>query len=187
MRFLSKYGRWGVSVRRPIEEHYATGMSQTIQAAVNAMFHEGGMTPEERELALSRWTFEGSYQEQDEVHIVPPDYRIGIFDSEQAQIENGWSDEIRVEVENHLIRHSERFEDVLVVPRVSISPPWPRYDDYGGKPAALVRKLVDEGHNLDAALTYERAVQNRPEVIAAIEAEIAEPTEYEPVEEEIVG
>ena len=187
MRFLSKYGRLGVSVRREIVEAYATGATQTLQAQVVAQFHEGGMTPEERELALAHWIFEGSYQNLDEVTTVPPDYRIGVFDSEQAQLENGWTDEIREEVEQHLIWHSQRFEDVLVVPATSVPPPWPRYDDYSGTPAALVRKLVDEGHSLDAVLTYEKATQKREKIIAALEEAISDPSIEYAAEEEVIG
>ena len=188
VRFLSKYGRFGTSVRRQISESYGTGESKILQAQVMAQFHEGGMSPEERELAVNHWVFEGSYQNLDEVSIVPPDYRIGVFDSEVAQLENGWSDELRVEVEQHLIRHSQRFEDVLVVPRVHIPPPWPRYDEYEGTPAALIAKLIEDGHNLDAVLTYERAMQRREEIVLALEDAISNPeVESAPVEEEVIG
>lgn len=185
MRFLSKYGRFATSVRRQINEHYATGQSSTVQAQVVAQFHEGGLTPEERELAVTHWVFEGSYQNMDEVSTVPPDYRIGVFDSEQAQLEQGWSDEIRIEVEQHLIQHSQRFEDVLVVPRVHIPPPWPRYDDYDGTPEMLVAKLIEDGHSLEAVLTYEKAMQNRPEIVSTLEEAIAIPELQ--LEEEVIG
>jgi hypothetical protein len=67
-------------------------------------------------------------------------------------------------------------------------PPWPRYDDYTGTPAALVRKLVDEGHSLDAVLTYEKATQKREEIVIALEEAISDPSiEYEPAEEEVIG
>lgn len=188
MRFLSKYGRFATSVRREITEAYATGATRTLQAQVVAQFHEGGMTPDERELALKSWFFEGSYQDLGEVHTIEPDYRIGVFDSEQAQLEQGWDDATREEVEQHLIRHSQRFEDVLVVPATMIPPPWPRYDDYTGTPAALVRKLVDEGHSLDAVLTYEKATQKREKIIAALEEAISDPdADYAPAEEEVIG
>jgi hypothetical protein len=188
VRFLSKHGRFCTSVQREINESYATGAVQTVQPQIVAQFHEGGMRPEERELALRTWTFEGSYQELGEVATVPPDYRIGVFDSEQAQLENGWSDEIRERVEQHLVRHAQRFEDVLVMPATMIPPPWPRYDDYTGTPAALVRKLVDEGHSLDAVLTYEKATQKREEIILALEDAISDPdADYEPAEEEVIG
>lgn len=187
MRFLSKYGRFATSVRRQIDEHYATGMTSTLQSQVIAQFHEGGMTPEERELAVSTWVFEGSYQNLDEVSTVPPDYRIGVFDSEQAQLENGWNDELRIDVEQHLIRHSQRFEDVLVVPATTIPPPWPRYDEFAGKPAALIHKLFEDGHSLDAVLTYERATQKREEIILALEDAISSPGVLVTAEEEVIG
>ena len=188
MRYLAKYGRFGIDYRKIAVESYATGQTRTITDPIYIMFREGLMTPDERELALSTWTFEGSYQEQDEVTTVAPDYRIGVFDSEQAAADGNWSDELRIEIENFLIRYSERLEDVLVVPLVMVPPPWPRYDEYTGSTAALMRKLVDEGHDLVEVLAYERAVQNRPEVIAALQEEISEPQLVDrPMEEEIVG
>ena len=95
MRFLSKYGRFQVTCRRLIVEHYATGTSRVLQEPLEAHFHEGALLPEERELAIATWTFNGGYQEQDEATWVPPDYRIGLFDSELAQLAHGWSDEDR--------------------------------------------------------------------------------------------
>jgi hypothetical protein len=185
MRFVSKYGRFGVQVRPLIQEAYATGLTKTLQEPVYVLFLPGRLTPLERELAVAHWTFNGFYQEQDEVTIVQPDYRIGVFDTIEAQIEHGWSHEIREEIEAVLLDLAERFDDILLVPMVTVPPPWPRYDDYAGAPAALVRKLVDEGHNLDAVLTYEREHQNRSKVIEAIQLAIDDPAQER--EEEIVG
>jgi len=189
-RFLSKYGRYTVGIRRQIIENYATGESRVLQQPLYAQFHEGGLRPEERELALATWVFNGSYQEQDEVTIVAPDYRIGLLDTEIAQMANGWSDDDRAEVENELARLSaESSTDMILVPKTLIPPPWPRYDDFPGTPEELVQRLIDDGHNFDAVITYERSMQNRPEVLAALNAGqgISEGlVEWEP-EEEVVG
>jgi len=184
VRFLSKYGRFGIQFRRMIVEAYATGLTQVVQEPIYLIFREGLMTADERTLALATWTFEGFYQEQDEVTIVAPDYRIGVFDTEIAQRDGAWSDELRIEVENFLISYSERRPDVIVVPLITVPPPWPRYDDYTGTTAALMRKLTDEGHDLEGVLAYERQSQNRPEVLEALDSEIRHPTA---LEEEVLG
>jgi hypothetical protein len=49
----------------------------------------------------------------------------------------------------------------------------------------LVAKLIEDGHSLEAVLTYERAMQNRAEVVAALEEAIATPELQ--LEEEVVG
>jgi len=186
MRFISKYGRYGVQVLPLVQEAYATGLVKVIQGAVYAMFEPWKLTPLEREMAVTHWSFNGFYQEQDEVTLVPPDYRIGLFDSVEAQITHNWSDDTRLFVEETLIDLSNRFDDVLVV-RSIVPPPWPNYDDFRGTPQALVRRLVEDGHSLDAVLTYERDHLNRPKVIEEITRAIKEPPVVEVEEETVVG
>jgi len=190
MRFIAKYGRFSVAVRPLIQESFATGERRVLQEQLDAQFHEGALRPEERELAIATWTFNGSYQEQDEATTVAPDYRIGLFDSELAQMAHGWSEEDRMIVEQKLLRDIEDGDvNLIAVPRTLIPPPWPRYDDFTGTPQELVRRLLEDGHNFDAVITYERSMQNRPEVLAALEGSLGTAEgfiDYEP-EEEVVG
>jgi hypothetical protein len=169
MRFISRYGRFRMQARPQIAEAYATGMTKVIQEALYADFTPGGMTLEERTYAIQYWggKFNGSMQEQDEVTTVEPDYRLGVFDSLAAQQENGWSDEEREFVEDTLLR--QQTNDVITIPEAQHVPPWPNYDQYSGTAKALVRKLVDEGHDLVETLAFERQHQNRPEVVALLE------------------
>jgi hypothetical protein len=183
MRFISKWGRFGVQIRPQLQEAYATGMARVIQEPVYAMFYPGKLTPDERQMAVTHWTFNGFYQEQDEVTVVAPDYRIGCFDSREAQIESGWSDELRIEVENELVRLAGLYDDVMVVPEITLSPPWPRYDEFKGGPKVLVRKLIEEGYDLEEVLAYERQSQNRELVVEELERELAGGVR----EEEVVG
>ena len=190
MRFLSKYGRFAVQIQNKIEENYATGMSRTLQEGIYARFEPGLMRPMERELALAHWSFNGFYQEADEVTIVPPDYRIGVFDSDQAQSDNQWSDETRLRVETELSRLAGLYDDMLIVPRTTLPAPWPNYDSFEGTLAALMRKLVDDGYDLNQVLLYEEESQKRPEVITALEELISNPTGEPseiPLEEEVLG
>ena len=156
-----------------------------------AKFEPGVCSADERELAIRRWRFNGSYQEMDEVTSIQPDYRIGVFDSAMAQ-SDAPAGRTRCARRSRrvLIDHSERFEDVMVVPYFGPEAPWPRYDAYAGSPAQLIRKLVDEGHDLQQVLAYERENQNRDKVIEAIEGLLDDPEalqELQPREEEVVG
>jgi len=186
MRFISKYGRFGVQIRPLIQEYYATGATHVLQQSVYAMFEPYKLTPIEREMAVHHWSFNGSYQEQDEVTIVQPDYRIGLFDSEEARVQLGWSEEVEDEVVRTLLDLADRFDDILPV-RSMIPPPWPRYDEFRGTPQALVRRLVEDGHDLDAVLTYERDHQKRPKVIEEITKALESGTVELDAEEEVVG
>lgn len=187
MRFISKYGRFALLVRRHEQEAFANGAVRVIQQEVTAYFEPNRLRPLEREMAVAHWFFNGSMQEADEATTYPPDYRIGVFDSEEAQRDHQWSDEIRIEVEQKLIENADRYGNVLVV-RSNVPAPWPRYDEYSGTPQSLVRKLVEDGHSLDAVLTYERDNQNRPKVVDEIEKAISAPAlSEEPLGEEILG
>lgn len=190
MRFASKYGRFGVQIRPMVQEAYATGMAKVIQEPVYAMFEPWDLRPHERELCLARWSFNGFYQQEDEVTVLPPDHRIGVFDSLAAAALQGWPDVIREEVERVLIANASITDNIIVLPLSAFLPPWPRYDDFDGTSEALLAKLIEDGHSLEATLEYERSAQNRPEVIATLEELIADPDallELQPEEETIVG
>jgi hypothetical protein len=169
MRFIAKYALHGVQIRPVIQEAYATGMAKVIQEPLYAYFKPGGLTEKERELAIQQFTFNGFYQLEDEVTIMPPDYRLGLYDSIVHQITDGFSDEVRKEIEQELVANSALTGNLIVVPEDIIPPPWPNYDFYEGTPAELVRKLVEEGHDLAAVLAYERAHQDRALVVEGLD------------------
>lgn len=189
MRFISKYGLFGVQIRAMVEEAFASGGSRIIQPPVYAMFKPGKLLPNEYEFALANWSsWNGSYQMSDEVTTVPPDYRIGAFDSVEAQRDQNWTDELRVEVEQALIKNAEHTDNILVVPSSLIPPPWPRYDEYLGDVDQLIQVLVEQGHSLSETLAYERANQDRPEIVDALESLLDDPealVEYQ--HEEVLG
>jgi len=186
MRAIARFGRYALCAQREIVEAYATGHTKVIQRELTARFREGGMTPEERELAMRSWTFNGYYQEQDEATPVAPDYRIGVFDSIQAQAENNWSDEERQIVEERLIAESAlNPQDLLVVATPRLAPPWPNYDIFDGTLNALCKKIMEDGYDLEDVLVYEEANQDRAEVIAALNQLLA--AEQKAEVEEVVG
>jgi hypothetical protein len=185
MRFAGKYGHLVVQVQREITEAYATGAVKTLQPNIWAAFKPGGLQAFEREVVIKQWTFAGSYQEMDEATTVPPDYRIGVFDSVEAQGENGWTDETRELVEKALL-DLVRFDYIIALPRTTMPAPWPNYDEYRGSVGALVKKLEDDGHDLEQVLAYEQASQNRPALVTALEEKLSG-FAPEPKEEEIVA
>jgi len=183
MRCIAKYRTYGVQIRPHITEAFATGAVVTKQEQVIAMFEPYKLTHDERELALASFGFNGFMQEMDEATVVPPDYRLSVFDSRQAQMDHGWSDEFRQEVERELLRVNDQTADFIIAPEIHFNPPWPRYNDYDGPPSALVRKLVDEGYDLAEVLAYEVSDDGlgREKVIAALSDAISEGVEEEEV------
>src|SRR5262249_29629516 len=175
MRFISRFGRYGVAIRPQIQEAYATGMVKVIQTPLDAMFHEGRLLPNERELAVTHWAFNGSYQERDEVTTVAPDYRIGAFDSIETQLDRQGTNEERKQVEAELVSLAERYpNDLMVVPETVLAPPWPRYDSFEGSTDKLLAKISEDGYAVSDVLAYERANQNREDVITALEQMLAD-------------
>jgi hypothetical protein len=188
MRFASKYGRFGVCIRPQIQEAYATGMAKVIQEPIYAMFEPWDLRPHERELCLSRWSFNGFYQQEDEVTVFPPDHRIGVYDSVADAQLKGWPDEVRLEVERALIANAQISDNIIVLPITVYAPPWPRYDEFEGGTDELIARLVEDGYDLEDVLAYERSSQDRGEIVQALEGLISDPDallELQP--EEIVG
>jgi hypothetical protein len=94
MRFVSRYGRFGIQLRVAITEAYATGMTRTIQEGIYADFSPDILGPTDREIAMATWgQWNGFYQELDEVTPVAPDYRIGVLDTDQEAFAQGWDEE----------------------------------------------------------------------------------------------
>jgi hypothetical protein len=186
MRFVSRYGRYGIQLRPRIEEAYATGQSKVIQESIWANFSPDILNHIDRETAVKTWAnWNGSYQEMDEVTTIPPDYRIGVYDSDDAAMREGWSEETHRWVDEQLVDFVNRFNDIAVVPKTLLDPPWPKYDTYKGTVPALMRKLVDEGYDLEKVLAYEEAVQGRGKYIEALRDLIENPESREALEPEV--
>jgi hypothetical protein len=192
MRFVSRWGRFSIQLRPIIQEAYATGMAKILQDPIYARFAPDRLTHIDRETAMKTWSnWNGSYQEMDEVSTVPPDYRIGVYDTDEAAAQNGWDEETKKFVDESLVEYSVRYEDIAIVPKTLLDPPWPNYDQFKGSVPALMRKLVEEGHDLQAVLDYENAVQGRGKIVGAIEELMNDPDAQEALgvgqEEEVVA
>jgi len=190
MRFISRHDGFGVLVQGEDRINFANGSSQVTRKEIAAYFKPGMLRPHEREAAIAKFNFNGLYQEMDEATMVPPDYRIGLFDSMLAQEQNGWTDEEREMVEQRLSSDAEKYGNLLVAPRSSVPPPWPNYDVYTGTAQKLMQKLLAEGHDISKTLTYERETQDRPKVVEALERLLVDPTavsEFAPSDEVVVG
>lgn len=179
MIFIAKYGKYGLQVRPEVKEQYATGGERVIQTPLYANFTPGDvypLSPPEREEALNRFYLLGGMpQNVDEATHVEPDYRIGRFDTRQAQLDNQWSDEERELVEEKLLEASAIYPDALFrMPAIVSAAPWPAYDSFKGSPAQLAKKAYEDGHSLEDVIAYEMANQNRDAVIAALGAILAE-------------
>lgn len=191
MRFVSRWGHFVIQLRPAIQEAYATGMAKVIQEPIYIRFSPYLLSAEERQLAMDTWggDWNGSYQQLDEATMVPPDYRIGVFDSDIQGNSENWDEDTKAWVEEQMTLYCERWPDAIKVPATLLDPPWPKYDEYTGTPTALLRKLVEEGHDVEIVLAYERAVGKREKYIAVMEDYLSDPEQQSAlaVEEEVVA
>jgi hypothetical protein len=179
MRFIAQYGEYGVQIRPQRQQGMGDGSINVTVEGIYAKFDPEELVFEnEFEKAQKTFNFKGQYQHLDEATPVDPTYRLSVFDSIKAQQAKGWTDEEREQVEKELIRKSTITGDFFHSEETPIPAPFKKWD--GDEIAAwkLVAMLVEMGGDLGDALAYEKLFgRNRDEVIEALEATIAAPTE----------
>lgn len=185
MRAISKSAKFQLQVRPLRTEAYASGAMRTVEESIYLDFQQGDLRDDEVEFAISQFAFEGGFQNLDEVTMLNPLYRLSSFDTDEAAEARGWTADEKLDVEEKLRRHAELYSDIIIVPEKQYSPPWPRYDEFSGTPERLLQRLVEDGHDLEEVLEYERHHQNRQPVLDVLEQALVEINEGEVVEEVI--
>lgn len=141
-----------------------------------AQFIQGGAIPEwAKTMAMDRLSFGGLPDGYDPLH------QIGWYDTDYEANLNHWPDTIKRQVEEKLIAHQD--QTYFLAERPLAVAPWPNYPKLVVKGARTIDKVVatilekieEDGYDPDVVVAYERDHDNRPEVIAAVEA-LAVPT-----------
>lgn len=190
LRFVSPYGRYCCKIRKQKIELLADGSYRELLHGLYAQFQENEYNEREREAAYQRFgsQIHMGARFEDQYLTVPAsqEWRIGTFDT-------AWIDDPddRKLVEEGLLSHRKNGIDFIQVERVRIQPPWPAYDKVkaGGRGRTnetvaleIAEKVQEDGHDVGMVIAYERENQNRPEVIAALEALTVEDAEPEEIE-----
>jgi hypothetical protein len=175
MRVISQYTAPRVQVRPQRQRSLGDGSIEITQEPIYAVFtslERGAFLYENEEAAaLRHFNFHGNTQDIGEAIPTNPIDRISVYDTDAAAKEAGWDEKTQQLVEDHL-RHlsMEDPQSFLIVESTPIASPFPAYDDYDGDPVALCVKLVEDGHDLEQVLYYERVFgHQRPEIIEALE------------------
>jgi len=113
--------------------------------------------------------FRGIQEDESGKHL-PAEIRFSVFDSEIAQLTQGWSDDVRDEVEQTLLAHAGG--DYVLVSPVPTGKPWNGYDDVTD-PDDVIKIAALTNSDFASVLTYERENQARTEIIVALAKEIA--------------
>jgi hypothetical protein len=141
------------------------------QTELSADFNPDLRNEEDTSVALSELSFRGLAIYEDG-RPVQPHYRISVFDSEIAKMQNGWTDEDEALVVQTLRGGQHGAMYVEVVP-VAAEKPWNGYDELD-KAERVVELALAIGADLEKVAQYEAENQNRPGVIAALQDAIEE-------------
>lgn len=170
-RFVSPHRNYSHGVRNALPERVGPRGIEAEVRGLEAQFNPDGRTDADLALAKSVFNFRGLAMYENG-QLVDPGYRVSVFDSEVAKLQHGWTqDEHDLVVD--ALRHNGPIGQMYVeVIPVAAEKPWNGYDELSD-----ADRIVELALAIDADLTkvvqYESENRNRPQVIAALEAEIA--------------
>ena len=177
MRFVSQYPGYKFQARPQRTRALGDGGVEVTQEPIYCEFmavNAGAMIYEnEVAQALQHFAFRGNTQDRGEAIPSDPVQRLSVFDTNE-QLQH-LSEADKDFVEKRLQQACSEFpEEILQVTTKPIEAPFPAYDTWDGPSMEmLVVKLIEDGHDLENVLYYERVFGPRREkVIAALEAEV---------------
>lgn len=150
--------------------HPTNGKYLRTEPAVNAEFFHSSPPQWATEQALANPRFQSAWNALPDGAMKQA--YIGVFDTEAAQVANGWSDETREYVEEFLLSYPDYGLSYVKaeLPEELLNKPWPNYDETHHM--KIVKIAKETGTDLQVALDYERKHKARPRVIEELEAAI---------------
>ncbi len=109
--------------------------------------------------------------QQENGQFLPIETRLSVFDSEQAALQNRWTEDEEEYVVEFLRAHSG--QDFIEVKAAPASIPWNGYDTVTD-PARVIEIAAIIEADLGSVLQYEKENQNRTDFVLALEAATAE-------------
>ncbi len=163
-RFISRYGNYSVGVQSLVKESFGTGESKILKPRIDAQFHRSLVTDDDLAVAVQSFRFPGLPFDEETNSHVSPRFRISVWDSEWAQLNEGWSDE-QIEMIIAKLRATSGVNH-FELEQKRLGEPFPNYDTLS---IDDILKVVDVA-NIDPGpvVAYERENQNRGELIDAL-------------------
>jgi hypothetical protein len=172
-RFVSSHRNYSHGVRSGVAAHLGPdGRMVPERRELSADFTPDLRTDEDTALAMAKLTFRGMPIFEDG-REVGPHYRISVFDSEIAKLQNGWTDDEEALVVDALRNHGPIGSMYVEVVPEPAAKPWNGYDDVDSA-ERIVELALAINADLPKAVQYERENKARVEVISALEDAIAE-------------
>ena len=166
-RFVSPHRNFSVGVRNGRASYLGPNGAMVPEVTeLRADFNPDLRTAEDTALAKSTFTFRGMpiYEDGSEID---PSFRVSVFDSEVAKLQNGWTDEDE-QAAVAAVRASVGSGCVEVIP-VAATKPWNGYDELVDADR-IVELATAINADLSAVAQYERENLARPDVLEALEA-----------------
>jgi len=179
MRFVSQYPGYKFQARPQRTRALGDGGVEVTQEPLYCEFlavGAGAMIYEnEIAAAIKQFEFRGNTQHEDEATPSDPMLRLSVYDTDEMAQVHQWDAETKTFVEGRLIWNCETSPtECIMVMDKPISAPFPAYDTWDGPTTdMLTAKLIEDGHDLELVLHYERTFgPRRPRIIEALEYEI---------------
>lgn len=170
-RFVSPHRNFSVGVRNARAAYLGPDGKMVPEVSeLRANFTPDLRTAEDTALAKSAFTFRGMPIYEDGSPI-DPSYRISVFDSEVAKLQEGWTDADEVLAIAALRAAVGSGSCAEVIP-VAADRPWNGYDELTD-PARIAELALAINADLAQVDQYERENLNRPQVLEAVQAAIA--------------
>jgi hypothetical protein len=173
MRFVSQFTPFSVGIKPGRKRFTDYGIEQ-VEPEIDAQFDPFGWNQHDMEVAFQNFKFRGQFQYEDEATPVNPAYRLAVYDTDEEALKNGWDEATKEVVEQRLLDAGSYGQAFIRVEEIALQPPWPTYDEFDGKPEALVVMVGDLGFDPEVVLHYEESKwgQQRPEVMQALQTAI---------------
>lgn len=171
-RFVSQHRNFNYGVRNAEPAKLGPdGVMVPEVSVLEAQFTPDLRNDEDLAFALSTFNFRGLpiYESGKEV---PASYRISVFDSEIAKMQNGWTEAdeaLVIEVLRESSLNGAAFVELIPEPAAK---PWNGYDEVEDAARILELALAIDA-DLAKVLQYEQENQNRAEVTAELKIAIA--------------
>jgi hypothetical protein len=144
------------------------GKMVPAQRHLSADFSPDLRNDEDTALAKSTFTFRGLaiYENGQPVN---PSYRISVFDSEVARLQNGWTEAEEALVVEELRERGPIGQMYVEVVPVPAERPWNGYDELTDA-SRIVELAIAIDADLEKVLQYERENRNRADVLQALQS-----------------
>jgi hypothetical protein len=121
----------------------------------------------------------------DEVTPTPFLDRLSVFDTEETALREHWEAKVVRNINGEIVDFKQYVEEALAraavnspdyrqVIELPVAPPWPNYLEFRGSLEQLVRRLVEDGHDLQEVIRFEEQTGHRQAVIEVVRAALVE-------------